>query len=201
MTAHAMQGDREKFLAAGMTDYISKPVSPQELVDRLKKWLPKIKDEGESMKNERQPGMTCEVTSDDPPVWDRQKMLERLLDDEDLAKMIQDSFLGDIPQQIQTLKAFLASGDVSGIELQAHSIKGASANVGAERLQSVAFEMEKAAIAQDMTAAGAFMNDLERQFDHFKEVMQDDVITPAQSQLKDQGMAEKGQFPPCSIAK
>jgi PAS domain S-box-containing protein len=172
MTAHAMQGDREKFLAAGMTDYISKPVSPQELVDRLKKWLPKIKDEGESMKNERQPGMTCEVTSDDPPVWDRQKMLERLLDDEDLAKMIQDSFLGDIPQQIQTLKAFLASGDVSGIELQAHSIKGASANVGAERLQSVAFEMEKAAIAKDLTVVDSFMHELESQFDRLKEAMQ-----------------------------
>ena len=61
MTAHAMQGDRERFLAAGMTDYISKPVSPQELVDRLEKWLPKIKDEGESIKNEREPGMTHEV--------------------------------------------------------------------------------------------------------------------------------------------
>jgi PAS domain S-box-containing protein len=46
MTAHAMQGDRERFLAAGMADYVSKPVSPQELADRLKKWLPKIKDEG-----------------------------------------------------------------------------------------------------------------------------------------------------------
>ena len=99
-------------------------------------------------------------------------MLERLLDDEDLAKMIQDSFLGDIPQQIQTLKAFLASGDVSGIELQAHSIKGASANVGAERLQSVAFEMEKAAIAKDLTVVDSFMHELESQFDRLKEAMQ-----------------------------
>ena len=174
MTAHAMQGDRERFLAAGMTDYISKPVSPQELVDRLKKWLPKIKDEGESMKNERQPGMTCEVTSDDPPVWDRQKMLERLLDDEDLAKLIQDSFLADIPQQIQALKAFLESGDVSGVELHAHTIKGASANVGAERLRVVASDMEKTAKAQDLTAVGSFMNELERQFDLLKEAMQKD---------------------------
>jgi HPt (histidine-containing phosphotransfer) domain-containing protein len=115
--------------------------------------------------------------------------------------MILDDFLADIPLNILAMKAFQESGDLSGVERQAHTIKGVSANVGAERLQSVAFEMEKAAIAQDMTAAGAFMNELERQFDHFKEVMQDDVITPAQSQLKDQGMAEKGQFPPCSLAK
>ena len=172
MTAHAMQGDREKFLAVGMTDYISKPVSLHGLVDRLEKWLPKIKDEGESIKDEREPGITLEVKSDDPPVWNRQMLMECLMDDEDMVKMILDDFLVDIPLQIQALKAFQVSGDLSGVERQIHTIKGTSANVGAERLQSVAFEMEKAAIARDMTAVDSFMHELERQFDCLKEVMQ-----------------------------
>jgi PAS domain S-box-containing protein len=171
MTAHAIQGDREKFLAAGMNDYVSKPVSPKELADRLKKWLPKIKDVGESIKDERDLRITHEVKSDDPLVWNKQKLLERLMGDEELLKVILDIFVADIPLQIQALKAFLASGDVSGVERQAHTIKGASANVAAERLRAVAIEMEKAAFAQDMTAVDSLMKELERQFDCLKEVM------------------------------
>jgi len=102
--------------------------------------------------------------------------MERLLDDEDLAKMIQDRFLADIPQRIQALKAFLESDDVSGVEFQAHTVKGTSANVGGELVSAVASEMEKAATAKDLTAAGAFMTEQERQFDRLKEAMQMDDI-------------------------
>jgi len=60
----------------------------------------------------------------------------------------------------------------SGFEFQAHTIKGSYANVGGERLSAVASEMEQAATAQDLTAAGALMTELEKQFDRLKEEMQ-----------------------------
>jgi PAS domain S-box-containing protein len=172
MTAHAIKGDREKCLAAGMNDYISKPVSPHELADRLEKWLPKNTDESARMKDEPELKNAQEVKTDNLPVWDRPKFLERLMDDEELAIMIQDGFLTDIPQQIEALKAFLETGDVSGAERQAHTIKGASANIGAERLRAVAFKMEKTAKAQDMAAAGALIGELESQFYQLKEDIQ-----------------------------
>ena len=124
------------------------------------------------IQNRQNTKKSVEPNTTDPPVWDKHKMMERLLNDEDLAKTIQDGFLADIPKQIQALKAFLESGDVSGVELQAHTIKGASAYVGGERLRAVSFEMENAAKAQDLTAASSFMNELERQFDCLKEEMQ-----------------------------
>ncbi len=83
MTAPTVQSGREKCLTSGMNDCVSKPVSPQKPTYRLEKWLTKIKDEGESIKNEREPGMTHEVESDDPPVWNRQKLMECLMDDEE----------------------------------------------------------------------------------------------------------------------
>jgi PAS domain S-box-containing protein len=172
MTANALQGDREKCLEAGMNDYVSKPVSPQVLAVRLEKWLPKDKIEDERLKEDQGPAKTQEEETVEPSVWNKQRLLDLLMGDEDMTAIILNAFLVDIPLQIQSLKTFLKAGDVRGAERQAHTIKGASANVGAERLQAVAFEMEKAAIAKDMTVVDSFMHELESQFDRLKEAME-----------------------------
>ncbi len=84
--------------------------------------------------------------------------------DEDLVKTITDAFLEDVPRQIQALRGFIDAEDVAGSERQAHTIKGASASVGGERLREVAFKMEKAARAGDLPAARACLPDLQEQF-------------------------------------
>lgn len=155
MTAHAMQGDRERFLEAGMNDYVTKPISPLVLEEVLDKWLP------------------ASVSAHEPEmlVFDKAGMLTRLLDNDDLARKVCQVFLDDIPQQISTLESYLEAGDASGAELQAHTIRGASANVGGERLRAVAFEMEKAANAGDLIAAVKRMVDLKTQFERLKQAI------------------------------
>ncbi len=175
MTAHTMQGDREKCLEAGMNDYLSKPVDPQVLAEMLEKWLPQERDEGQGTKDERG-AETADVAGQDAastttPVFDKAAMLERLMGDEDLAGTIVQGFLEDIPRQIQALKDLLEAGDVPGAERQAHTIKGASANVGAEALREVAFKTEKAAKSRDLDAAKASMPELEAQFERLKETI------------------------------
>jgi CheY-like chemotaxis protein len=153
MTAHALQGDRERYIEAGMNDYVSKPVSPQALAEVLARWLPQQND------------------AQAPVVFDRAGMLERLMDDADLARVVTETFLDDAPRQIEALRGYVDAWDAAGAERQAHSLKGASSNVGGEALRALAFEMEKAGKAGDLDSVRARMGDLEREFARLKEAI------------------------------
>jgi CheY-like chemotaxis protein len=96
MTARAMQGDRERCLEAGMNDYVPKPVSLRALTEVLARWLPKKNDElGMSNAGETPPPL---LHSPSPAVFDREGMLERFINDEDLAQAVVESFLDDTPR-------------------------------------------------------------------------------------------------------
>ncbi|MCX5829216.1 MAG: response regulator, partial [Deltaproteobacteria bacterium] len=172
MTAHAMQGDREKFIEAGMNDYVPKPVSPQALAEALEKWLP----EETTATTEQVPGkpetlIPATAGEAAAPVFDKAGMMARLMDDEDLARTVVEGFLKDIPRQIGALKGYLEAGDAASAERQAHTIKGASANLSGEVLRAVAFEMEKAGKAGNLEAVTACLPELENQFALLKEAM------------------------------
>ena len=181
MTAHAMQGDRARCLEAGMNDYVTKPVSPQALSEALARWLPGDDAAGpkdDSAEPEAAVAAGAEGAAGDDletQVFDRSGLLARLMDDEDLALTVVDGFLEDVPKQIGALRSYLDAGDVEGSIRQAHTIKGASANVGGELLRAAAFDMEKAAQTGDLSAVKARLPDLQARFARLKEAMQDFV--------------------------
>jgi HPt (histidine-containing phosphotransfer) domain-containing protein len=109
------------------------------------------------------------------PIFDKAGMLARLMDDEDLVRTVAAGFLDDIPKQIAALNGYLAAGDAPSAERQAHTIKGASATVGGEALQAVAFDMEKAAKAGDLGAVMARMVELGTEFDRLKQAMRKEL--------------------------
>jgi CheY-like chemotaxis protein/HPt (histidine-containing phosphotransfer) domain-containing protein len=172
MTAHAMQGDRERFLDMGMNDYLAKPVSPEALAEVAARWLPKKNGEvGKLEALNTEVPLQSVLPSSAREVFDRAGMLRRLMNDEDLAKGIKETFLADIPRQIETMRRQLDLSDAEAFATLAHSIQGASANVGGEALRALAFELEKAGKAGDLISATYRMDDLEREFARLKDAM------------------------------
>lgn len=164
VSAAVMAEDRERCIEAGMNDYISKPVSPKTLTNVLEKWLPE-----ESSQHESQ--IVEEAKPCAQPIWDKAGMLERLLGDEEMATKIAMLFLDDVPPRIQALRQSLESGDVKKAEREVHNIMASSANVGGECLREAASAVEKAAKAEDASAALTLMGELETQFDLLGEEM------------------------------
>ncbi|NOY81894.1 MAG: response regulator [Kiritimatiellaeota bacterium] len=153
MTAHAMEGDRERCLAAGMNDYVSKPVDPEELERVLDRFLP--------VGDVETPPSAAESGEDDRPVsdaaggadaartvpLDREALLERIGGDADLADELVSVLLEDVPGQIQALAEAVERGDRAVAERIAHTIKGAAANLSATPLSEAGAALEAAARA------------------------------------------------------
>ena len=143
-----------------MNDYLSKPLDPQVLLEILKKWLPK-------KKTMHQDAAIAKTTDIDPPeatIFDREGLLARVMGDETLAAVLTNTFLDDIPNQIDTLRQQLETGNCAAATRTAHTIKGAAANVGAIVLSRSAADMEKAGKEAALDNMKHILPKLEKQF-------------------------------------
>jgi CheY-like chemotaxis protein/HPt (histidine-containing phosphotransfer) domain-containing protein len=169
MTAWAMQGDREKCLEAGMDDYVPKPVDFPDLRKVLERWFTRKPMEVAGNNT------TCEesVAADySPSVFDKAAFADRLMGNEGAMNKVLAVFLDDTPRLIEVLKEYVGSGDAENAQLQAHSIKGASASIGAEALRAIALEMENAGRERDAAKLEAVMPMMEQGFKQLRQAIE-----------------------------
>ena len=177
MTANAMQRDKDNCLAAGMDDFIAKPVAPAQLRRALNRWLPdhcRAQHDtpaiAQSTAQPEEPSRTEQSGAPQPsataPVFDHQALKNRLMNDPQLICHVSQAFEQDMATQIDQILAVGRDNDSRQIARLAHKIKGAAANFGAMALSDQALLLEERATDSRYTEADLVV--LEDQFHQVK---------------------------------
>jgi HPt (histidine-containing phosphotransfer) domain-containing protein len=156
MTAHAMGGDRERCIAAGMDAHISKPIRIPEFLETLERVIPS----GFAGKL----GGLSEDAFD--PLVNRDSVMARFDGDANLFREAAELFCSSIPRLLAHLHEAIAAGDSNTVARTAHTIKGSIGNFGGKSAVEAAERLERLARRGDLTAAlnayGTLENEIER---------------------------------------
>jgi len=145
MTANVMEGEREKCLAAGMDDYLAKPIVLEKLADTLAQWDSPI----------------------DPSTLTHLRE-EAGDDDINFIREVIGQYLQDTPSHIRDLRKAVESQDVNAVKKEAHLLKGSSANFRAKRLQEICVQIETSAKPEALVDIEKLVGELEQEFEQVR---------------------------------
>jgi|GEM_PF-178940 len=146
MTAHAMAGDRERCLAAGMDDYVSKPLRKEDLLRALG-------------------GAIGEDRTETAPLYNREQLLSQCDGDADLMAQLVSIFHDNTPLILRAVGEAVEKGDAPALATQAHKLLSSLGVFGAGRARTLALRLERHAEENDFSGAKERFTELERETD------------------------------------
>ncbi len=165
LTAHAMRGDREKALASGMDDYLTKPISPEEVRAAIMRAIPDLFVVDGAIR--------APLSSPTPrpmKAFDEASLLARLGGDHELAREVVEIFIKDAPQQIAELRKTIGT-DPAQFKRAAHKLKGGANSISAGVIGRTALALEKAAESGNDAEIVELMGALGRDLEDFREAV------------------------------
>jgi HPt (histidine-containing phosphotransfer) domain-containing protein len=168
LTAHAMQGDREKCLAAGMNDYIAKPFRVERLRQVLQRWLTPDPSTEPAIEEKAEQDASAPMSQDCPggPGPVQAEALESLralgrAAGRDLLRETVETFRAR--PHLAGLREVLESRDRQTLVLRAHSLKGSSGLLGAHRLAALCGDLERSAPVADLETCARQLTAIEEE--------------------------------------
>jgi len=156
-TAYAMPGDRERFLAAGMDDYVAKPLNPQDLWVAIRRVIPSA--------NVVPPGEPGPPAVGSDGVFSRAAALARTSGDEEILRQAVRLFQGQAASQLDGIRAGIARGDARAVRVIAHTLLGAVSFYGAAAAVEAARALEERALLGDLDNGIADLERLQHEVD------------------------------------
>ncbi|MBF0475832.1 MAG: response regulator [Deltaproteobacteria bacterium] len=158
MTAHAMKGDKEKYLDAGMDAYISKPFNSEHLFGTIERLTHRAST----------PLQAVPEQTDQRAVFDPKSFIARVFSDPELVTELVAMFLDSCPRSIDSIRDAIRRADGPELEHSAHFFKGTVGNFSAMPAFDLALKLEKMGQRQDFTGAEETLVLLEKQIAQLK---------------------------------
>ena len=177
MTANVMKSDQDECRAAGMDDFLSKPIQPIELIDKIAYWVSALQG-GEmvtaseccfgavSLGDEPPDGAAGPAAEDRPaveavvPIIHFQQLCARVLDDRDAALELLEKAVERLQDDSKTVRRSIEAGDLDEVRRLGHKLRGTAGNLSAQPLATACEQLELAAKAGDAAA----LAELQREF-------------------------------------
>ncbi len=160
MTAHAMKGDREHLLSVGMSDYVSKPIRAGDVFAAMER------QSRQKPKEAAAPVVAAaEPTRNGLAILNQERFLEDFEGDKEIFVEMLDMLTDQSLLQVTQMSEAIECNDASKLAFVAHSLKGASATIGAERVSAAAYRLEQLGRAENLTDAADVLALLEKEVD------------------------------------